>query len=234
MSDEIERTTQLGLFNYARSYWRSAEHLHAAQLKLTHPTAPVSFLFYHAIELYLKAFLLSQSLTLQSLKSIGHRVDKAGEKAIEMGLLLMDEDKEVISIIGDGDNVINSRYIVTGAFSRPAEDALSRTCQSLDSSIGKKLVELGIPVRETLPFRYAAPTTMDFRVAPVPSKAAFVDMFLALPPMNVLSTSTMPPSLVSGSIRAVRILWGFGSVKTAWIMDKHSLSRIRTVRVVGA
>ena len=64
MSDEIERTTPLGLFNYARSYWRSAEYLHAAQLTLTHPTAPVSFLFYHAIELYLKDFLLSQSMTL--------------------------------------------------------------------------------------------------------------------------------------------------------------------------
>jgi hypothetical protein len=34
MSDEIERTTPLGLFNYARSYWRSAEYLHAAQLTL--------------------------------------------------------------------------------------------------------------------------------------------------------------------------------------------------------
>jgi hypothetical protein len=144
MSDEIERTTPLGLFNYARSYWRSAEYLHAAQLTLTHPTAPVSFLFYHAIELYLKAFLLSQSMTLQSLKSIGHRVDKAGEKAIEKGLLLLDEDREVISIIGDGDTVINSRYIVTGAFSRPVEDALSRTCGSLDETVGKKLRELGI------------------------------------------------------------------------------------------
>jgi hypothetical protein len=62
MSDEIERTSPLGLFNYARSYWRSAEYLHAAKLKLTHPSAPATFLFYHAIELYLKAFLLSQKL----------------------------------------------------------------------------------------------------------------------------------------------------------------------------
>lgn len=148
MSDEIERTTPLGLFNYARSYWRSAEYLHTAQLKLTHPAAPVSFLFYHALELYLKAFLLSQSLSLGSLKAIGHRLDKAGGKAIELGLVLMDEDKEVLDIIGDSHTVINARYIVTGAFSRPAEEALSRTCLSLDNSVGKKLIELGIPVRE--------------------------------------------------------------------------------------
>ncbi|MGZ4963585.1 MAG: hypothetical protein ACXWC8_13610 [Limisphaerales bacterium] len=106
-------------------------------MKVTHPAAPVSFLFYHAMELYLKAFLLSQSLSLGSLKAIGHRLDKAGEKAIELGLALMDEDKEVLDIIGDSDTVINARYIVTGAFSRPAEEALSRTCLSLDNSVGK-------------------------------------------------------------------------------------------------
>jgi len=148
MNDEIDRTKPLGLFNYARSYWRSAEYLNTAQLKLTHPTAPVCFLFYHAMELYLKSFLRSQSLSLGSLKAIGHRLDKAGEKAIEHGLVLADEDKEVLNAIGDSDTVINARYIVTGAFSRPAEEALSRTCLSLDNSIGKKLIEQGIPVRE--------------------------------------------------------------------------------------
>jgi hypothetical protein len=148
MNDEIERTTPLGLFNYARAYFRSAEYLHAAQLRLTHPAAPVSFLFFHAMELYLKAFLLSQSLSIGSLKAIGHRLDKAGDKAIELGLVLMDEDKEVLDIIGDSDTVINARYIVTGAFSRPAEEALSRTCLSLDNSVGKKLIELGVPIRE--------------------------------------------------------------------------------------
>jgi hypothetical protein len=148
MSDESKRTTPLGLFNYARSYFRSAEYLHAAKLELTHPSAPATFLFYHAIEVYLKAFLLSQKLTLKSLKAIGHHVDKAGEAAVKHGLTLSDEDKEVIELIGDGDTVINARYIVIGAFSRPSEDALSRTCQSLDNSVGKKLVELGIPVRE--------------------------------------------------------------------------------------
>jgi hypothetical protein len=148
MNDEIDRTTPLGLFNYARSYWRSAEYLNTAQLKLTHPTAPVCFLFYHAMELYLKAFLRSQSLSVGSLKAIGHRLDKAGEKAIELGLVLDDEDKEVLNIIGDSDTVINARYIVTGAFSRPTEEALSRTCISLDEEVGRKLLELGIPIRE--------------------------------------------------------------------------------------
>ena len=55
--DDDERTNAIGLFNTARSYWRSAEHLNAAGVKVTHPEAPVTFLFCHAIELYLKSYL---------------------------------------------------------------------------------------------------------------------------------------------------------------------------------
>jgi hypothetical protein len=43
---------------------------------------------------------------------------------------------------------MNARYIVTGAYSRPAEDAFSRTCQSLDDNVGKRLLESGVPVRQ--------------------------------------------------------------------------------------
>jgi hypothetical protein len=52
-----ERTNALGLFNTARSYWRSAEHLSVARIEVTHPQAPITFLLCHALELYLKAFL---------------------------------------------------------------------------------------------------------------------------------------------------------------------------------
>jgi hypothetical protein len=40
MSDD-DRTTPLGLFNYARSYWQSGVLLHDASAKVTHPDAPV-------------------------------------------------------------------------------------------------------------------------------------------------------------------------------------------------
>jgi hypothetical protein len=55
--DSDDRTSAVGLFNTARSYWHSAVYLNDASLELTHPLAPVTFLFYHAIELYLKADL---------------------------------------------------------------------------------------------------------------------------------------------------------------------------------
>jgi hypothetical protein len=34
-----ERTNPVGLLNTARSYWRSAEHLNATRLKVTHRNA---------------------------------------------------------------------------------------------------------------------------------------------------------------------------------------------------
>jgi len=55
MNDD-DRSTPLGLFNYARSYWQSGVLLHHARAKTTHPDAPVTLLLAHAIELYLKAF----------------------------------------------------------------------------------------------------------------------------------------------------------------------------------
>ena len=50
MNDD-DRSTPLGLFNYARSYWQSGVLLHHARAKVTHPDAPVTLLLAHAIEL---------------------------------------------------------------------------------------------------------------------------------------------------------------------------------------
>jgi hypothetical protein len=38
---EDDRTTPLGLFNYARSYWESGVLLHDARARVTHPTRPL-------------------------------------------------------------------------------------------------------------------------------------------------------------------------------------------------
>jgi hypothetical protein len=61
MSDR-DRTTPLGLFNYARSYWQSAVYLHRPRVKVRHPDAPITLLLAHAIELYVKSFLRLQGL----------------------------------------------------------------------------------------------------------------------------------------------------------------------------
>ena len=66
MSDD-DRTTPLGLFNFARSYWQSGVLLHDANAKVTHPDD--TLLLAHAIELYLKAFLRLCGVGTEEVKS---------------------------------------------------------------------------------------------------------------------------------------------------------------------
>jgi hypothetical protein len=142
-----ERTTPGGLFNFARSYWRSAEQLRVSKPDVTHPDAPILFLFYHAIELYLKAFVRNAGCDLKALKDISHRITKAGETAQREGLQLTQDDIELLRLIDSYDNVVRSRYITTGAHSRPEEQALADFCQYLDKSVGERLASDGHPVR---------------------------------------------------------------------------------------
>jgi len=143
-----DRTTAIGLFNFARSYWRSAEHLRASKIDVSHPDAPMLFLLYQAIELYLKAFLRNAGYDLQQLKSISHRIIKAGRDAQSAGLKLTQADFELLELVDSYDNVMRARYITTGAHTRPEDTELSDFCQHLDGSVGKWLADDGHPVRQ--------------------------------------------------------------------------------------
>jgi HEPN domain-containing protein len=147
--DEMARTTSLGLFNVAESYWRAAAHLKSANLKTTHQNSPVWFLFYHAIELYLKALLRHHGHTPRELRGrkFGHKTCCLSERAAKLGLDFDDEDKEVLSLMATTDAVIRSRYIQTGPFRWPSPEALDRTCISLRDSIGSALKKDGVTVR---------------------------------------------------------------------------------------
>jgi hypothetical protein len=144
--DNDERTNAVGLFNTARSYWRSAEHLNAARLEVTHPQAPVTFLFCHAIELYLKAYLRMGN-SVGQLKQMGHRVANLAKSAMEFGLSIGQEHSEILSHIDDADVAIEARYIVTGFKNVPTNEALSGVAATLDQIVGNELAKVGLPVR---------------------------------------------------------------------------------------
>ncbi|KJC56979.1 hypothetical protein UP10_31520 [Bradyrhizobium sp. LTSPM299] len=148
ISDD-DRTNEVGFFNTAETYWRSAQALYNAKVKATHPLSPVLFLYYHAIELYFKAFLRGHGFTAAHLRSkkFGHRVCCLSERAAELGLSYMDEDKQVFSMMITTDAIIRSRYILTGYHSWPSPEALDRTCRGLRESVCKALVQKGSPVR---------------------------------------------------------------------------------------
>ena len=131
-----ERTTALGLFNYARSYWQSGVLLHHAKAKVSHPDAPVTLLLAHAIELYLKAFLRLRGLGVREVKSsFGHDFQKLVDEASARGLSLIDEDLEIATLLTEQESIRRSRYIETGYFKQPALAALSRTCRRLDEFV---------------------------------------------------------------------------------------------------
>jgi hypothetical protein len=148
-SDLDKRSTPLGLFNVAESYWMAAVALETAKLKSTHSGSPISFLYYHAIELYLKSFLRMHGHSIKELrgKNFGHRTCCLRERAAVLGLNFDDEDLEVLSLMATTDAVIRSRYIQTGYFRWPALKALDRTCKSLRQTICQAFKKNGILVR---------------------------------------------------------------------------------------
>ena len=148
MTDEDDRTTPIGLFNFADSYWRSAAALKKAKVQATHPDAPICFLYYHSVELYLKAYLRAEGYPVDDLRTrYGHNAIKLCDEAKRHGLHLDEEDVAVLAYMGNTDAVIESRFPRTGFFRRPANEALHRTCKSLHYSVGKALKAKGGPVR---------------------------------------------------------------------------------------
>lgn len=80
-----DRTNAIGLFNFAHSYAASAALLSKCRLvDIKHPEAPVDFLAFHAIEIYLKVFLRAKGLTVSAVKKAGHHLDILRDEACDI------------------------------------------------------------------------------------------------------------------------------------------------------
>jgi hypothetical protein len=147
-ADNDGRTTSLGLFNTAESYWQAARSLKRRRKpRGTHPHNPTRLLYYHALELYLKA-LIRQKYSVAAMRDkFGHRLKRLAEEAGRMGLSFDDEDEAVIALIDDTDAIIEARYIRTGPKTWADFGALDRTSKSLRASVGKLLKKAGVQIR---------------------------------------------------------------------------------------
>jgi hypothetical protein len=112
-----------------------------------HPQAPITFLFCHAIELYLKAYLRGTGKKVSQLKQLGHRVADLAQSAIKSGLAIDPEHSEILSHIDDADVAVEARYIVTGFKTVPTNEALSNVATILDQTICSALAKMGFVVR---------------------------------------------------------------------------------------
>jgi HEPN domain-containing protein len=141
------RTTSLGLFNLAEAFWRAAHTLADAKVEGGHADSPVRTLYYHAIELYLKA-LLRQHYNVDDLKhKFGHRFSQLATEAEGHGLTINDEDRDVLALMADSDVIMRARYIRTGSGTFHTLEGLERTCRSLRETVGALLRKAKVPVR---------------------------------------------------------------------------------------
>jgi hypothetical protein len=139
-----ERTTEVGLYHYARSYRAAADYLDPGPSKVasTHPDAPRDFLYIHAIELYLKAFLRLNGSGVKFLKSQSHDIPSLGNLAAKKGLIFDTDTHRVITLLSR-DNVFGVRYIRTGAYHRPTTAGLKLTAENLHRGVSTALKERG-------------------------------------------------------------------------------------------
>lgn len=136
MDDEVEtRTTPVGIFHYAHAYAASAMTLNEVDVDAIHADAPVRFLFSHAIELYLKAYLLLKGVTVEDLRSraLGHDLKKLTSKAVELALCVSEEHRLSIEVANEA---ILDRYIETGSRTVLLPESLSAICANLHEQIG--------------------------------------------------------------------------------------------------
>src|SRR5436190_16547171 len=109
-----ERINSMGFFNTADTYWKSAAALQAAKVNATHAEVPVRLLYYHAMELFLKALLREEYSPEQIRKTFGHKTRALMEATDKMGLVLTKKDCALLEMIQDTDLVIEARYITMG------------------------------------------------------------------------------------------------------------------------
>lgn len=136
------KATPIALFNYAHSYAQSAVTLEEKQTDATHWDAPIYFLYFHAIELYLKAFLVALGYDLDDLKKKhGHKVKPLAVMCQHQGVHFSLDAQEVIYLMTETDNVISSRYIRLGNHKRLPFSVYFEMCHSLHEQIGFRVYE---------------------------------------------------------------------------------------------
>lgn len=139
----------LGIFNYAESYREAAKVLNYAELRTTHPDAPIQFLTNHAVELYLKAFLHAKGISEHDLskRPFGHQLLNLIWEAKKRGLCPHEETYIVVRILGQLGTQMNSRYLQNRVYRPIRDEALERAVHDLRLTVGKALRKMGHSVR---------------------------------------------------------------------------------------
>ena len=124
--DPIDRTSPLGLYRYADEYRAAAEIVQSQ--KPGKLIIPIYYLYGHAIELALKAFLRSQGQTVEQLKSLGHDLEVALSAAEASGLAgfmtLPADDRTALELLNPYYRDKELEYIKVGTKHFPTPQSL--------------------------------------------------------------------------------------------------------------
>lgn len=133
------KTYHIGLWNYAKQFFSAAEKLRGYEERLS--GAPVYYLYGHAIELVLKAFLVHRGRSEKELRRIGHNLVAAWEKARAEGLAgnseKVIEASETIQLINPYYEAKELEYIVSGAKQYPDIIHMHNVAENLIYVVGE-------------------------------------------------------------------------------------------------
>lgn len=131
--DDEGRTSSIGLWLYAESYFNAAVHLHDFDLR---HDAPKYYLYGHSIELTLKAFLRAYGVGVHDLqRTYGHGLVRLLHASRDKGLAesgsVSERHDAVLSLMDTYSKNHEFRYIKTGFKTLPTLDALRETASQL-------------------------------------------------------------------------------------------------------
>lgn len=123
---------------------------------------PTRYLYYHAIEVYFKAALISAGLREGELKDVGHSFRRMAETANARGLGLTEpDDLRTLALIDSDGNYVRARYHHVGAFRVATIQALDMTSFELAVLTSEMIRRTGVSVRAPKP---ALPYEFRFQV----------------------------------------------------------------------
>ena len=144
--------TPLAWFNLAHAYLHDAAVLKAAPK----PSGgfyeePVRFLYFHSIELFLKAYLRLQGIEESELgrQPYSHSLTNLADAAERRGLVIGKRVRLVCDAARDFDKPTEARYIKTGPKSQVPAHKLHEAARDLQSSVEEALRADGISVRRS-------------------------------------------------------------------------------------
>lgn len=148
-ADANERTTSVGLYHYAESYRDCGERLADNPPPALMFDAPIQFMFWHAVELYFKAHLRSEGVSVWHLRSrkLGHDLHRLHGECVKRGLLLTRYPEAFFDFV-DPEEPLEARYIKTGyKVMRPSLQSLRLVTREIREAVAQNLKAKGEPVR---------------------------------------------------------------------------------------